>query len=443
MPFFHLSPHVLLRVLMLSGVALLAACHQDRGGEGLLVRAVPTDFEDVLTIDGVTESVRSTVIVCPEDIEGVIVYLVDEGSWVETGEIVCQLESDDLSNYHDQLVTALEAFEAELVKTRANQEMQYALLEAQVKSLDAQTAIANLDSLSLSYVSPTERRLKELEMERATIERNKLANKLKAMETINQSQLRKLELQIQRWTNRVENVREKMGQLTLRATQPGLVVWADSWLTGEKNKIGDQVWGGMPLIKIPDLTQMKVLLEATETQFKQLNLNDSVEFTFDALPGKKAWGRITNLTPVGRPISRASSVKVFDVEATIDSAMVVPEPGLSAHCRIFLKRVPNVIVLPQVALFDVDSLKVVYVKQGRHYEQRQVLTGASSSKLAVIEAGLSGDEQVSLLKPPSKSVKRVVYLPDSLLDKSRPSPALPADTLAYPIETPMTPVSTS
>jgi len=196
-----------------------------------------------------------------------------------------------------------------------------------------------------------------------------------------------------------------------------MAIWSDSWLTGEKIKIGEVAYSGMPLIMIPDLKNMKVKIEATETQFKQLNMNDSIEFTFDAMPGKKAWGHITSMTPIGRPISRSSKVKVFDLEATIDSAMTLPEPGLSVNCRIFLKRVPNVIVLPQLALFDVDSLKVVYVKKGKHFEPRQVITGASSSKLAVILAGLTGKEDVSLIKPASNKVKQLVRLPDSLVKK--------------------------
>jgi HlyD family secretion protein len=404
-------------ILMPVALLFLVACNQNDINKDLLVSAAPSDFEDVLLIEGVAESVRSTVISCPEDIEAEIVFLVDNGTWVDSGQVVCQLESKDMSSNYESLLLSLEGFEAALVKSRANMEMEYALMEAQVKSLDAQTAIANLDSLQLAYVSPKERRLKELEMERATIERNKLNKKLKALETINQSQLRKQELQIQRWTNRVQSAKDKLDELTLKANQSGLAVWSDSWLTGEKIKIGDQAWSGMPLIMIPDLKHMKVKMEATETQFKQLNMNDSIEFTFDAMPGKKAWGRITSMTPIGRPISRTSKVKVFDIEASIDSATTLPEPGLSVDCRIFLKRVPNVIVLPQLALFDVDSLKVVYVKKGKHYEQRQVITGTTSPKLAVIVAGLTGKEDVSLIKPPSNRVKHLVRRPDSLVKK--------------------------
>lgn len=403
--------------LMLVAVIVLQACNHTDANNDLLVSAAPSDFEDVLLIEGAAESVRSAVISCPEDIEAEIVYLVDDGAWVDSGQVVCKLESKDLSSSYDNLLLNLEKFEAALIKSRANLEMQYALLEAQVKSLDAQTAISNLDSLQLAYVSPKERRLKELEMARAAIERTKLTKKLQALETINQSQLRKQELQIQRWANRVQNAKEMMAKLTLTADQAGLAIWSDSWLTGERIKIGDMAYSGMPLIKIPDLKNMKVMIEATEIQFKQLNLNDSIEFTFDAMPGKKAWGRITSMTPIGRPISRSSKVKVFDLEASIDSAMALPEPGLSAHCRIFLKRVPNVIVLPQLALFDVDSFKVVYIKKGKHFVPQQVITGATSSKLAVIVAGLSGKEAVSLIKPSTKQLKELIRLPDSLVKK--------------------------
>lgn len=108
------------------------------------------------------------------------------------------------------------------------------------------------------------------------------------------------------------------------------------------------------------------------------------EITFDAMPGNKAWGKITRKSPIGQPVARGSKVKTFEVEASVDSSLTIPTPGLSARCNVIVKRIKNAVVIPQLAIFDEDSSKVVYVKSKSGYEKRKVTTGASSPSRTVI-----------------------------------------------------------
>jgi len=390
---------------------------KEKVDESLLISTKPTVFEDILEIDGVAQSVESYTIQCPPRMEAEVIFLIEDGAKIDTGDVVCILENKDLQSEYENLLIQLEEYEAGLSKSHADLAMQYAMMEAQVKSIDAQTAIANLDSLQLSYATPKQRRLKELEMEKAAIEKQKLTRKLEALETINKSQIRKQELQIQRWKNRIKSTKERLDMCTLKANHAGIAIRANSWLTGAKVQEGDQAWSNMPLITIPDLSKMKVIIQASESEYKRININDSVEFTFDAMPENKARGRIRAVSPVGKAISQNSKVKVFDIEATIDSAITLPDPGFTAKCKIVLRRVPNVIVIPQIAIFDVDSQKVVYVKRKRGYEERQVITGITSPKSAVIDTGLTGKEMLSLIRPSASLIKKQTFLPDSIVKR--------------------------
>ena len=100
-----------------------------------------------------------------------------------------------------------------------------------------------------------------------------------------------------------------------------------------------------------------------------------------------------------------SKVKVFEIEASVDSFAEIPDPGFSAECRIILKRVKDTIVVPQIAVFDQDSTKVVYVKLKKGYEMREVKTGLSSTKEVIIEKGLKINEYITLTVPPKKEIK--------------------------------------
>ena len=77
----------------------------------------------------------------------------------------------------------------------------------------------------------------------------------------------------------------------------------------------------------------------------------------------------------------------------------MPEPGFSANCHVFMKQVENVIAIPQIALFDEDSIKVVYVQRKRGFESRHLLTDISSLSRIIITAGLSEGEVIALSKP--------------------------------------------
>lgn len=398
---------------------ILASCKSPEKKEILINHLDHTNFEDILTVEGTVDAVRSVTITCPYMLQGEIVYLIDDGTFVKAGDLVCQMENREVQTVIDQLSIDVENAKANMTKTQANLDMRYAQLDAQVKTNEVQTSIANLDSLQLIYASPVQRRVKELELQKAAIVKNKLMKKLKALDIINRSQIRRMELQIQSKVNRQKSIMNIIDQMTIKATQSGMAMRAISWQTDKKIQEGETVWSNMPLINIPDMTEMKVKIQASEANYKRMNINDRVEYTFDAMPGNVASGKILSKAPVGQPLSRNSKVKFFEVEASMETSKALPTPGLSVTCNIILQRVKDTIIVPQIAIFDEDSMKIVYVKQEKGFEKRQVKIGPSSPKIAVIVKGLSGKESLSMIKPSSATVKMTTLLPDSAVTNKK------------------------
>jgi len=373
-----------------------------------------TDFENSILIEGIVEPIRFTTLACPGNVDGIVTFLIDNGTYVNEGDIVCIIEDNNQQNNYDNLQIALENATAELNKVNADLKMQYALLEAQVKNNEVDTDIAHLDSLQLKFATPTQRRIKELELERAYIEKVKFEQKLNALDIINQSEIRKLEINIQQLTNRLQSAEKILEELTIRAPKKGLAIIADSRMTGAKLKVGDNVWNNMPVVIIPEMSEMKVKMAVNETDFKQINENDSVAYTFEAMPGNSAYGRITKKLPVGQPYKRDSKVKFFEVEASIDSVIQLPEPGFTANSRVITTYIGDTIVIPQIAIYDVDSMKVVYVRNNNKYEMRQIATGPSSIKESIVTTGLRKGEVISLIKPPASFIRGKRFLSDSI-----------------------------
>jgi HlyD family secretion protein len=407
----HLACKSLIFLSLIFLFLIFFSCNKPEKKEILIDHISSTDFENNLTVDGVVDAVRSVTLTCPRNTEGSIIYLVKDGKMVKDSDVVCIIENRELNDEYVEMLIEVENTKASMAKTVANLNMQYALLDAQVKNNAAQTDIANLDSLQLIYASPVQRRIKELELQKAAIIKAKLEKKLKALDIINKSQIKRMELQIERRERRASTTKEQLDKLTLRAPQAGLALRAASYTTVNATvQEGDQVWGNMPLVTIPDLSEMKVKILASEATYKRINLNDSIEYSFDAMPGNYARGKIISKAPVGKPVKENSKVKFFEIEASVDTAFVLPKPGLTVSCKVIILNIKDTIVVPQLAIFDEDSIKVVYVKQSDGYERRQIKTGASSPKNAVVIAGLSGKESLSLIKPSSTLINKTTTL---------------------------------
>lgn len=403
--------HKSLVTLFLITLFFLPSCTFHGEGDIMTYTVTPRNFENILTIEGVVEPVRSTTLNSPLYIEGVVAYLIDDGTYVEEGDTVCLIEVQEIQTMFDELSVSKENAEANLSKLRADLDLQYAILEAQVKNNEADTEIAQLDSLQLEYSTPNQRRAKELELQKVAINKKRYEKKLEALKIIQQSEIKRMELEIQRLNNRLQSARETMASLTLKAPRKGLAVRSVNFLTGVKFQVGDPVWSNMAVVSIPEFDEMKIIIQAPERDFKSINVEDSAWYSFDALPEAFASGKIVKKSPVAQPLSHNSKVKFFEIEASVDTASAMPEPGFTAKCHIVLKQIPDTVIVPQISVFEADSMKVVYVKLRKGYEMRQIRTGLTSPKEAIVSEGLRAGEIVALSRPPDGAIRKRTTLP--------------------------------
>jgi multidrug efflux pump subunit AcrA (membrane-fusion protein) len=83
------------------------------------------------------------------------------------------------------------------------------------------------------------------------------------------------------------------------------------------------------------------------------------------------------------------------------------KPGLSANCEITFQQTKDTLFIPNMALFDKDSSKVVYVLKNGKYQPVRVKTGLTGSSYTIITEGLKGDEVIALSQPPNSLINRV------------------------------------
>ena len=242
-------------------------------------------------------------------------------------------------------------------------------------------------------------------MEQSAIRRERLYKQLDKQKIIQQADIKKIQSQISQNERRVESLRQLLQSLVILAPKDGLAIRARRWPWSSQTwLVGDNIWNGRAVVTMPTMDSMKVLIYAQETEYKRIEVGDSVEYTFDAMPDNRAWGRVTRLSPMGLKRTEGSEVKTFEVEATVDSLLQPLDPGLSVNCRIFLQHVPDTLVVPTVCVYKRDSVDVVYVRKGRKYEEREVRLSISTPRSSVIAEGVSEGEQITLIKPDDKHI---------------------------------------
>lgn len=392
------------QVLLLTG--LCYACSP--GGEYksiVIYQLERKDYLDVITVTGILDAIQTHSYGCPGIWEDVtITYLIPEGSMVSPGDTLCLLKAPEVENQYLQAVNELESARAEYNKSAADLALQYLVLESQVRNIEATTEISRLDSVQMEFSSPSSRKIIELELQKAEVEKDITLKKLNFLKQINESELQKMKLRINQCENRVDQAELKLNKLAVTSTVDGCVIYEKSWTSGIKVREGDITWGNMPLVKIPDLESMQVKLEVSEVDYKRLATEQDMTIKVDAFPEIELTGNVKFKAPVGRPVKEKSTVKIFDVTCSLDSASLSLKPGLGVTCQVLVQSIPDTIVVPMVSIFDEDSAKVVFVAEEQKFYRREVTIANYNNKEAIVKAGLYGTETVALMKPPDSLI---------------------------------------
>ena len=309
--------------------------------------------------------------------------------------------------------------EAEQKKLAADNVLNLALLRAQLETADAQMKISSLDSFQMKFAAPVQKKLLALEMEKSIIEKRKIERKFISQKKINDSEIKQIRSRILQQQIRVQRMKDQIDALTIIASREGFVMHTEvptlSGLStlgtitiGGKIGEGSSVFSNMSLLQFPDLNKMQLSSQVNESDYKRIEKGQKVAVSIDAVKDLHTTGKINRKMPVGKTLQSDSKVKSYEVIIDIDSCHLRMKPGLSASCKITVAEVKDTIIVPTLAIFEIDSISTVYVSEGDKYIPVPVETGLSNSSHSIITKGLKGDETIALSEPPHNMIKQII-----------------------------------
>lgn len=154
---------------------------------------------------------------------------------------------------------------------------------------------------------------------------------------------------------------------------------------------GDYLSPGTVLVRVADLSSVRVEAQVYTSQLADLDRNGSVRIRFPDLPGKEFSGKIGLVNPELDPEQRINLVRI-----TLANPAGLLKPGMAAEVTV-TAGAKNSLTVPESAVLRMPTGDIVWVQAGHNsFRPVMVQTGQESGGRIEVRAGLlQGDIVVS------------------------------------------------
>ncbi|MCK4966885.1 efflux RND transporter periplasmic adaptor subunit, partial [bacterium] len=291
----------------------------------------------VITETGELQAVKSAVVTVPfiqgfwEQVQ--ITNLEKEGTLVKKGDIIGEVDKSKVIQRLEKKKTDLAIALSNLEKLKAEHETKLKQILTDLQITESSLRSAIIDTQRASFEPETKRQKQRLNLKKTQISLRKTQVKIESEKIIQQEEMRIQKIKIQQLRTDSTYAERARDRFTLRAPANGMVEYCKSWSTGKKVNIGDNAYPTMPIISLPDLSQMKILTSVSETDIRKIYLGQKVNIRLDAFPRKVFKGAIISISNIVRNKERDSKIKVFFVEVLLETADKILKPGMTVSCE--------------------------------------------------------------------------------------------------------------
>ncbi len=389
------------RLTIAALVLSLAGC--SAGPEAVPIHEVEAERFDVRVPGrGELEAAKATPVQVPVNLRGSqrIAWIRRNGETVGEGDVLVELDGSAMRRQETRVERALtridrelEAKEKALEKERIAVETELALLERQ-RADAVKYAPRDPELFSRHEILDAEADIKLLD--------TRIDHAKEGFERTKKRSEAEMEiLRLQRRTEelRLEQTRDALASLRIRAPHDGTFLRARRW-NGERLRTGENVWRGMRLGELPDPSTMKAKVHVLEAEAAGLEEGQRVELDLEGHPGSRYAGNVSGLQPIANPIDRESPVRYFELEVELDETDTERmRPAGEVRVVVLAFSAEEVLTVPNQAIFRDDEAAYVFVRNGAGFERRTVTLGARSLSRTVVSEGLTAGDEVALTDP--------------------------------------------
>lgn len=371
-------------------------------------------FVNTLDVRGEIRPVRSVVLTAPSSGGGdlQIIALAANGAAVKSGDTVIQFDASAQQRTLDQRSSDLQTANAEVTKVEAEARRRIQAAEATLAELRSVAARAKLDLNRRELLSPVEAEKLTLVLSDAEQRVKAQAAKLEGEKRSTAADLSMVRQKRDKAAFDVADTERIISTLTMKSPSDGQISLMPNFRnsgparSAPEFRRGDRAWFGAPIAELPDLSSVRMSCRVDEADRARVPLDARVRVRIDALPDRELPGTIEAISIVAKPdFSSFPPTRNFDITVGLTDSDARIRSGMSATAIIELDQLPNVIVVPDTAVFTRDGQSVVYAVSGRAIEARPVTIARRSRDRVAITAGLAAGERIAMRDPTVEAVK--------------------------------------
>lgn len=319
--------------------------------------------------------------------------LVDAGDSVKSGQIMAELDKEEIQARVRAAQAALAASEANLKASEADFQrsevdalgpevplLQRAYERAKKMASEGVVSQAALDDAQRAYETAVNKR----DMARANL-------------SVSKAKIAQAKAQVEQNRAALAQNEEELRNSTIVAPIDGIVL-------ARNVEVGDAVSSilvlgssATSLFDMGDTHEVFVRGKVDESDIGKVYLGQTARIKVESFKDKSFDGKVTKISPMG---TEKDNVTTFEVRVSITNAAGELKANMTANAEIILEEHKNVLYIPEGALiYDKDKKASVEVPDPKGKEGKRkvaVTVGISNGSKTELLSGLKKDEQVIL-----------------------------------------------
>lgn len=256
-------------------------------------------------------------------------------------------------------------------------------LKAQLRSEQATYDLKKLEVERSKFESEKKRKIKELEFKQATIRLDKVKRQLERKPVLDNYDFTVQKIKVMQGEAALSGAKEILNRMVITSPKDGLFQVASSMFEWPQRniKVGDRIYSGMLIGRIPDIFHMKVRTFVNEADITKISMGMKVMVRLDALPEIPFHGVITDISRICLPREKE---KVFKVVVKIEESDLRLKPGMTVSCEYLCLEAEDALYVPNNCLLKEDGKYFIFLKKGAAIRKTEVRVGPSNSNHTLI-----------------------------------------------------------
>jgi len=378
---------------------------------GLLSRSnpnVPTlqvksaQFRARVTAEGNLAAVRDTPLTAPmkPQMPFTLAWLVEDGSVVEENEVVAKFDASQLEKDREDGLSDQRISDHRIGSAETSREVNVGKLDRDAEVADQELVVArefqSTDNQLFSKIEIVESQI-DTELAETRADHARVSQDI--VDQLSQAEIELLSIERRKADIKVQQADEGLAALEVRSPHGGIVILERDW-RGNAVRVGDTVWPGRPLAKIPDLTEMQAEVFVLEADAGDLEPGQTATVWLESDRTAAHQAFLKSIDPMAGRRNRRVPVQYFRTVLALERTDIDRmKPGSRVHAEITIANLDSAITVPRQAICNLDGNTVVYLWRRDEFTATEVELGPAAFGRVVVTSGLEDGDIVALRDP--------------------------------------------